>query len=193
MQPTEEELFQRYNPELQKKSLERRYERQKEFDDYVTKLKEYSKSDKSSTEIVPAQPTTATPIPCDYTARDAAGYALTLCPCSLGRAGGGGAQGEGGEAEGGCCPCRGAEGEAGGYAERDGFMIRRGDTNKEKCMDHCILNGLATIAREGSPLGGMEKAFRRAYLATANFHFYDIKKTLLQDFSSLPHVSCSPS
>ncbi|KAM7209697.1 Cbp4 [Naviculisporaceae sp. PSN 640] len=44
--PTDEELFQKYNPELQKKSLERRYERQKEFDDFVTKLKEQSKSDK---------------------------------------------------------------------------------------------------------------------------------------------------
>ncbi|GAB1311671.1 Assembly factor cbp4 [Madurella fahalii] len=44
--PTDEELFQKYNPELQKRSLERRYERQKEFDDFVSKLKEYSKSDK---------------------------------------------------------------------------------------------------------------------------------------------------
>ncbi|KAI5922326.1 CBP4-domain-containing protein [Camillea tinctor] len=46
VQPTDEELFQRYSPELKKKSLERRYERQKEFDDFVTQLKEYSKSDK---------------------------------------------------------------------------------------------------------------------------------------------------
>ncbi|KAJ8118673.1 hypothetical protein ONZ43_g3942 [Nemania bipapillata] len=46
VQPTEEELFKRYNPELQKKSLERRYEKQKDFDDFVTRLKEYSKSDK---------------------------------------------------------------------------------------------------------------------------------------------------
>ncbi|KAI1748834.1 CBP4-domain-containing protein [Xylaria castorea] len=46
LQPTDEELFQRYNPELQKKSLERRYEKQKDFDDFVTRLKEYSKSDK---------------------------------------------------------------------------------------------------------------------------------------------------
>ncbi|KAI0099817.1 CBP4-domain-containing protein [Nemania sp. FL0031] len=46
IQPTDEELFQRYNPELQKRSLERRYERQKEFDDFVTQLKEYSKSEK---------------------------------------------------------------------------------------------------------------------------------------------------
>jgi len=49
VQPTDEELFQRYNPELQKRSLERRFERQQEFDDFVTKLKEYSKSDKPST------------------------------------------------------------------------------------------------------------------------------------------------
>ncbi|KAI1801577.1 CBP4-domain-containing protein [Daldinia bambusicola] len=46
VQPTDEELFKKYNPELQKKSLERRYERQKEFDDFVNQLKEYSKSDK---------------------------------------------------------------------------------------------------------------------------------------------------
>lgn len=46
VQPTDEELFKKYNPELQKKSLERRYEKQKDFDDFVTQLKEYSKSDK---------------------------------------------------------------------------------------------------------------------------------------------------
>ncbi|KAK4102970.1 CBP4-domain-containing protein [Parathielavia hyrcaniae] len=46
IQPTDEELFQKYNPELQKRSLERRFERQQEFDDFVTKLKQYSKSDK---------------------------------------------------------------------------------------------------------------------------------------------------
>ncbi|KAI0838165.1 CBP4-domain-containing protein [Hypoxylon sp. FL0890] len=46
VQPTDEELFKKYNPELQKKSLERRYEKQKEFDDFVTQLKEYSKSNK---------------------------------------------------------------------------------------------------------------------------------------------------
>jgi hypothetical protein len=46
--PTDEELFQRYNPELKRKSLERRYERQKEFDDFVVKLKEQSKSSKPS-------------------------------------------------------------------------------------------------------------------------------------------------
>ena len=49
VQPTDEELFQRYSPELKKRSLERRVERQQEFDDFVVKLKEYSKSDKPST------------------------------------------------------------------------------------------------------------------------------------------------
>lgn len=46
--PTDEQLFKKYNPDLQRKSLERRHERQQEFDDFVTKLKEYSKSDKPS-------------------------------------------------------------------------------------------------------------------------------------------------
>jgi len=43
--PSEEELFMRYNPELQRRSLENRQERQEDFDKFVTKLKEYSKSD----------------------------------------------------------------------------------------------------------------------------------------------------
>jgi hypothetical protein len=46
--PTEEELFLKYNPDLQKRSLENRVERQEDFDNFVTKLKEYSKSDKPS-------------------------------------------------------------------------------------------------------------------------------------------------
>lgn len=46
--PTEEELFKKYNPDLQKKSLANRAEKQREFDDFVGKLKEYSKSDKPS-------------------------------------------------------------------------------------------------------------------------------------------------
>lgn len=46
--PTDEELFQKYSPELKKKSLERRLERETEFDDFVGKLKEYSKSDRPS-------------------------------------------------------------------------------------------------------------------------------------------------
>lgn len=48
VQPTDEELFQRYNPELQKRSLERRYEREKDFDDFVVKLKQQAKSEKPS-------------------------------------------------------------------------------------------------------------------------------------------------
>ncbi|KAH7304914.1 hypothetical protein B0I35DRAFT_444425 [Stachybotrys elegans] len=44
--PTEEELRARYNPDLRKRSLEGREERQQEFDEFVTRLKAYSKSDK---------------------------------------------------------------------------------------------------------------------------------------------------
>jgi len=40
---------QRYNPELQRRSLERRKEKQEDFDGFVGRLKEYSKSDKPST------------------------------------------------------------------------------------------------------------------------------------------------
>lgn len=46
--PTEEELFAKYNPELQKRSLENRQGKQQDFDDFVMKLREYSKSDKPS-------------------------------------------------------------------------------------------------------------------------------------------------
>lgn len=51
LSPTEEELFLRYNPELQKRSLENRYQKQKDFDDFVNRLKEYSKSDKPIWEV----------------------------------------------------------------------------------------------------------------------------------------------
>ncbi|TVY54225.1 Assembly factor cbp4 [Lachnellula cervina] len=44
--PSEEELFLRYNPELQKRSLENRQEKQEDFDNFVKKLKVLSKSDK---------------------------------------------------------------------------------------------------------------------------------------------------
>lgn len=47
--PTEEELRAKYNPDLRKRSLEQGEQRQQEFDDFVTKLKEWSKSDKPST------------------------------------------------------------------------------------------------------------------------------------------------
>ncbi|KAL4782723.1 hypothetical protein BJX76DRAFT_332033 [Aspergillus varians] len=47
LRPTEEELFKRYNPDLQKRSLEEGDRRSREFDEYVGRLKEWSKSDKS--------------------------------------------------------------------------------------------------------------------------------------------------
>lgn len=46
--PTEEELFLKYNPELQRRSLERRKEKQEEFDHFVTNLKKYSGTDRHS-------------------------------------------------------------------------------------------------------------------------------------------------
>lgn len=46
--PTEEELFKKYNPDLQKKSLANRSQTQQEFNEFVGKLKEYSRSDKPS-------------------------------------------------------------------------------------------------------------------------------------------------
>lgn len=46
--PTEEELFKRYNPELQRRSLENRYQKQADFDNFVTKLKENSKGSQNS-------------------------------------------------------------------------------------------------------------------------------------------------
>ncbi|KAK5111785.1 hypothetical protein LTR62_004705 [Meristemomyces frigidus] len=44
--PTEEELFLRYNPELQRRSLENRQGKQEDFDNFVNRLKQASKSDK---------------------------------------------------------------------------------------------------------------------------------------------------
>ncbi|KAG6088204.1 hypothetical protein E4U31_000243 [Claviceps sp. LM219 group G6] len=46
LMPTQDELRSRYNPELLKKSIEEREERQEEFDVFVNRLKEYSRSDK---------------------------------------------------------------------------------------------------------------------------------------------------
>lgn len=46
--PTDEELFQRYNPELQKRSLERREERTAEFNEWLQNLKRQSQSSKPS-------------------------------------------------------------------------------------------------------------------------------------------------
>lgn len=48
LRPSDEELRKRYNPDLQKRSAEQGDRRAQEFDDYVSKLKEWSKSDKSS-------------------------------------------------------------------------------------------------------------------------------------------------
>ncbi|KAI5288597.1 assembly factor cbp4 [Ascosphaera acerosa] len=47
VRPTEEELFQKFNPDLQKRNLELREQRQKDFDDFVAQLKEHSKTDKT--------------------------------------------------------------------------------------------------------------------------------------------------
>ncbi|KEZ41336.1 hypothetical protein SAPIO_CDS7445 [Scedosporium apiospermum] len=44
--PTQEELFKRYNPDLQKRSLENKDKREQEFDDFVSMIKQASKSDK---------------------------------------------------------------------------------------------------------------------------------------------------
>ncbi|KAF2872986.1 hypothetical protein BDV95DRAFT_568501 [Massariosphaeria phaeospora] len=44
--PTEEEIFKRYNPDLQKRALATRESRQQEFDVFVRQLREDSKSDK---------------------------------------------------------------------------------------------------------------------------------------------------
>lgn len=48
LMPTEEELFLRYNPELQRRSLENRQQKQEDFDQFVRRLTEYNKSDKPS-------------------------------------------------------------------------------------------------------------------------------------------------
>lgn len=46
--PSQEELRAKYNPDLRKRAEEQGREKEEEFDAFVTKLKEYSKSDKSS-------------------------------------------------------------------------------------------------------------------------------------------------
>ena len=46
VQKVRPDMEQKYNPDLQKRSLENREQKQQEFDDFVKKLKEYSKSDK---------------------------------------------------------------------------------------------------------------------------------------------------
>lgn len=44
--PSEGELFKRFNPDLQKRNLELRDEREKNYRDFAAKMIEYSKSDK---------------------------------------------------------------------------------------------------------------------------------------------------
>ena len=48
LSPSEEELRAKYNPDLRKRSLENRAAAEQDFDEFVTKLKEWSKSDKPS-------------------------------------------------------------------------------------------------------------------------------------------------
>ncbi|RMJ27128.1 hypothetical protein PHISP_02014 [Aspergillus sp. HF37] len=47
LRPSDKELFDRYSPDIQQRSLEEGPRRAQEFDDYVNRLKEWSKSDKS--------------------------------------------------------------------------------------------------------------------------------------------------
>ncbi|KAF2130923.1 CBP4-domain-containing protein [Dothidotthia symphoricarpi CBS 119687] len=44
--PTEEEIFKRYSPDLQKKALARREQTQQDFDNFTRQLKEAARSDK---------------------------------------------------------------------------------------------------------------------------------------------------
>lgn len=46
--PSEEEIRAKYNPELRKRSIEGKAAREQEFEEFVTRLKAYSKSDKPS-------------------------------------------------------------------------------------------------------------------------------------------------
>ncbi|TAQ85537.1 hypothetical protein B7494_g6134 [Chlorociboria aeruginascens] len=57
LSPTEEQLFKKYNPELQKRSLDNKNKnkKQQEFDDFVGRLKDYSKSDKHIWDVASAQ------------------------------------------------------------------------------------------------------------------------------------------
>ena len=49
--PSEGEIFNRFSPELQARNLANRERRQRDHEDFVSKLKEYSKSDKPSTSL----------------------------------------------------------------------------------------------------------------------------------------------
>lgn len=46
VQPTPEELFSRFNPDLQARALANKDNIERDYDDFVCKLKEFSKSDK---------------------------------------------------------------------------------------------------------------------------------------------------
>lgn len=46
--PSEEEIRAKYNPELRQRSIDGKAAREAEFNEFVLKLKEYSKSDKPS-------------------------------------------------------------------------------------------------------------------------------------------------
>ena len=46
--PKEGELFEKFNPELQKRNLEMRDERTRNYQEYLDQLQRYSKSDKPS-------------------------------------------------------------------------------------------------------------------------------------------------
>lgn len=46
MTPSPDALFQKFSPELQASNLANRDRRQRDYEDFVSKLKEYSKSDK---------------------------------------------------------------------------------------------------------------------------------------------------
>lgn len=56
IRPTDEELRKRYNPDLRQRAEAQGDRRAQEFDDYVNKLKEWSKSDKSSMSRSPITP-----------------------------------------------------------------------------------------------------------------------------------------
>ena len=109
VQPTDEELFKRYNPELQKKSLERRYERQKEFDDFVNQLKDFSKDDRHSMRY------------CEPPPLHLPGFLLTGV-CSMDCARGKRKEIPRGAAARGCEEGGRGQGEAGGHAQGVGTM-----------------------------------------------------------------------
>jgi CBP4 len=48
LSPSEEEIRAKYNPDLRQRSIEGKAQREQEFDEFVTRLKDYSKSDKPS-------------------------------------------------------------------------------------------------------------------------------------------------